>query len=199
METLEGSELRIIQEFIPPSGHVAGIYARTDTQRGVHKAPANEPVVSALKLKVDITQSQQGILNPNGINCIRALPGRGIRVWGARTTALDPEWKYVNVRRFLLYLEASIDKGTRWAVFEKNTEKLWARVSIAINEFLTRLWREGALTGAKPEEAFFVKCDRTTMSEDDIAHGKLICLIGVAPTKPAEFVIFRIAQLTEPG
>lgn len=199
VETLEGSEFQIIQEFIPPSGHVAGIYARTDTKRGVHKAPANEPVVGALELKVPITQLQQDILNPKGINCIRALPGHGIRVWGARTTTLDPEWKYVNVRRFLLYLEASIDKGTRWTVFEKNTEKLWARVSNAINDFLTRLWREGALTGAKPEEAFFVKCDQTTMTQDDIEHGKLICIIGVAPTKTAEFSIFRIAQLTELG
>jgi phage tail sheath protein FI len=162
----------------------------------VHKAPANEIVRGALELKVAITKGEQDILNPKGINCIRAFPGRGIRVWGARTTASDNLWKYVNVRRLFLYLEESIDEGTQWVVFEPHDEKLWARVRQSVSEFLTRVWRDGALMGKTPEEAFFVKCDRTTMTQNDIDTGKLICIIGVAPVKPAEFVIFRIAQWT---
>lgn len=194
VETMKDDHVELVHALISPSGHVAGIYARSDTERGVHKAPSNATIQDALELEVRITQEEQDILNPKGINCIRAFPGRGIRVWGARTTSLDPLWKYVNVRRFLLYLEESIDKGTRWAVFETNNDTLWARVAARINEFLTRLWRDGALTGTKPEEAFFVKCGRTTMTQEDIDNGRLICLIGVAPMKPAEFVIFRIAQ-----
>lgn len=194
IETVEGGNLKMIQEFMPPSGYIAGIYARSDTERGVHKAPANEIIRGALEIKLPITKGEQDILNPKGINCIRAFPGRGIRVWGARTTASNSLWKYVNVRRLFLYLEESIDEGTQWVVFEPNNEKLWGRVRATITEFLTRVWRDGALMGTKPEEAFFVKCDRTTMSQDDIDNGRLICLIGVAPVKPAEFVIFRIAQ-----
>ncbi|MEW6181707.1 MAG: phage tail sheath family protein [Bacillota bacterium] len=178
----------------PPGGHVCGIYARSDTERGVHKAPANEVVKGAVDLEFAITKGEQDILNPRGVNCIRAFPGRGIRVWGARTLSSDPLWKYVNVRRLFMFLEESIDEGTQWVVFEPNNEKLWARVRQTISEFLARVWKDGALMGKTPEEAFFVKCDRTTMTQDDIDNGRLICLIGVAPVKPAEFVIFRIAQ-----
>ena len=185
---------------VPPSGHICGIYARNDVGRGVHKAPANEIVKGALGLeefngiKRVITKGQQDILNPRGVNCIRAFPGRGIRVWGARTTSSDPLWKYINVRRLFLFLEESIEEGTQWVVFEPNDEKLWARVKQSITNFLTKVWKDGALMGTTPEEAFFVKCDSTTMTENDIANGRLICIIGVAPVKPAEFVIFRIAQ-----
>jgi phage tail sheath protein FI len=194
IETIENSKLKLIQDFIPPSGYIAGIYARSDIERGVHKAPANEIIRGALEIKLAITKGEQDILNPLGINCIRAFPGRGIRIWGARTTASDPLWKYINVRRLLLYIEESIDEGTQWVVFEPNNEKLWGRVNATITQFLTRVWRDGALMGTKVEEAFFVKCDRTTMTQDDIDNGRLICMIGVAPVKPAEFVIFRIAQ-----
>jgi len=136
-------------------------------------------------------------LNPRGVNCIRAFPGRGIRVWGARTTSSDPLWKYVNVRRLFLFIEESIDEGTQWVVFEPNNEMLWARVRQTINQFLTGVWKDGALMGLNQDEAFFVKCDRTTMTQDDIDNGRLIVLIGVAPVKPAEFVIFRIAQVAK--
>jgi phage tail sheath protein FI len=194
IETVENNKIKLIQEFIPSSGYIAGIYARSDTERGVHKAPANEIVRGALEIKLSITKGEQDILNPKGINCIRAFPGRGIRVWGARTTSSDALWKYINVRRLFLYIEESIEEGTQWVVFEPNDEKLWGRVRATITEFLTRVWRDGALMGAKAEEAFFVKCDRTTMTQDDIDNGRLICIIGIAPVKPAEFVIFRIAQ-----
>jgi phage tail sheath protein FI len=180
--------------FLPPGGHVAGIYARSDTERGVHKAPANEIVNGANDLKFVLTKGEQGILNPRGINVIRYFKGRGILVWGARTCITDPLWKYINVRRLFIYIEKSIEKGTQWVVFEPNNEKLWARVVATITQFLTGVWRDGALMGTKPEEAFFVKCDRSTMTQDDIDNGRLICVIGIAPTKPAEFVIFRIAQ-----
>ena len=179
---------------IPPGGHIAGIYARSDTQRGVHKAPANEVVSGASDVEFNITKGDQDILNPRGVNCIRPFIGRGIRVWGARTMSSDSLWKYVNVRRLFIYVEESIEEGTQWVVFEPNDEKLWARVRQTITAFLTRVWRDGALMGSKPEEAFFVKCDRSTMTQDDIDNGRLICVIGIAPVKPAEFVIFRIAQ-----
>ncbi len=180
---------------VPPGGHMAGIYARTDVERGVHKAPANEVVRGAVDLEFQIMKREQDLLNPRGVNVIRAFPGRGIRVWGARTLSSDASWKYINVRRLFIFLEESIDEGTQWVVFEPNDEKLWARVKRTINEFLTRVWRDGALMGTKPEEAFFVKVDRTTMTQDDIDNGRLIVLIGVAPVKPAEFVVFRIAQV----
>ncbi|MFK7695887.1 phage tail sheath family protein [Paenibacillus sp. HJGM_3] len=180
---------------VPPGGHMAGIYARTDVERGVHKAPANEVVRGAVDLEFQITKQEQDVLNPRGVNVIRAFPGRGIRVWGARTLSSDASWKYINVRRLFIFLEESIDEGTQWVVFEPNDEKLWARVKRTITEFLTRVWRDGALMGTKPEEAFFVKVDRTTMTQDDIDNGRLIVLIGVAPVKPAEFVVFRIAQV----
>lgn len=182
---------------VPPSGSVAGIYARSDGERGVHKAPANEAVAGAVGLATAISKGEQEELNPLGVNVIRFFPGRGNLVWGARTIAsggTDPSWKYVNIRRLFIFLEESIERATQWVVFEPNNEKLWARVRATITEFLTRVWRDGALMGVKAEEAFFVKCDRTTMSQDDIDNGRLICVIGVAPVKPAEFVVFRIAQ-----
>ncbi len=179
---------------IPPGGHIAGIYVRTDTYRGVHKAPANEVIHGALDVEYKITNVQQDLLNPRGVNCIRSFPKRGIRVWGARTTSQDPSWKYINVRRLFCYLEESIEEGTQWVVFEPNNEKLWAKVKQTITQFLTRVWKDGVIIGSTAEEAFFVKCDRTTMTQDDIDNGRLIMLVGVAPLKPAEFVIFRIAQ-----
>jgi phage tail sheath protein FI len=179
---------------IPPSGSVIGIYSRSDQERGVHKAPANEVVRGVTDLKYVLNKGEQDILNPIGANLIRVFPGRGIRVWGARTLSSNTLWKYVNVRRLLLYIEESIDEGTQWVVFEPNNEKLWGRVRATITEFLTRVWRDSALMGTTVEEAFFVKCDRTTMTQDDIDNGRLICVIGVAPVKPAEFVIFRITQ-----
>lgn len=183
-----------LNKLVPAGGHMAGIYARSDTERGVHKAPANEVVRGAVGLEFSITKGEQDILNPKGVNCIRAFPGRGIRIWGARTLSSDALWKYINVRRLFLFLEESIDEGTQWVVFEPNHENLWARVKQSITQFLTRVWKDGALMGTTPEEAFFVKCDRTTMTQDDIDSGRLIVLIGVAPVKPAEFVVFRIAQ-----
>ena len=183
---------------IPATGHVAGIMARTDIERGVHKAPANETVRGALNLEFPVTKQMQDILNPRGVNCIRDFRSdrRGIRLWGARTMSSDAEWKYINVRRLFLFLEESIDEGTQWVVFEPNYEATWARVTRSITNFLIRVWRSGALAGTVQDEAFFVKCDRTTMTQDDLDNGRLICYIGVAPVKPAEFVIFRISQKT---
>lgn len=179
---------------IPPSGHILGIYARSDVERGVHKAPANEIVQGITGVDVQINKGEQDILNPKGINAIRVFKGRGTRVWGARTLSSNSLWKYVNVRRLFLFLEESIDEGTQFVVFEPNDPKLWARVIRTLTEFLTRVWRDGALMGSRPEEAFFIKADRTTMTQDDIDNGRLIVQVGVAPVKPAEFVIFRIAQ-----
>jgi phage tail sheath protein FI len=181
---------------VPPVGHAAGIYARTDVERGVHKAPANEAVRGALDLQFPVARGQQDILNPRGVNVIRDFrpDGRGIRVWGARTLSDDPMWKYINVRRLFLFLEESIEEGTQWVVFEPNSEALWDRVRRSVESFLLTVWRNGALMGTRPDQAFYVKCDRTTMTQDDIDNGRLICYIGVAPVKPAEFVIFRIHQ-----
>ena len=189
---------------MPPTGHVAGIFARTDIERGVHKAPANEVVAGRRRPEPSSCRSPKGeqdILNPRGVNCIRDFrtDGRGIRVWGARTMSSDPEWKYVNVRRLFIFVEESIDEGTQWVVFEPNDEPLWAQVRRSIDELPARVWRSGALMGTTQEEAFFVKCDRTTMTQDDIDNGRLICYIGIAPVKPAEFVIFRISQKTAGG
>jgi phage tail sheath protein FI len=181
---------------VPPSGAVCGIYARNDIQRGVWKSPANEVVTGALDLQRHVRFGEQEVLNPLGVNCIRALPNRGIRVWGARTTSSDPEWMYVAVRRYFLYLEASIDRGTQWAVFEPNGERLWDNVRTTVEDFLYNEWISGALLGATPQEAYFVRCDRTTMTQNDLDNGRLVCLIGVAALKPAEFVIFRIGQKT---
>lgn len=180
----------------PPGGFVAGVYANTDVNRGVHKAPANETVVGALYFNQDINRFQQELLNPNGINCLRSFPGRGHRIWGARTTSSDPEWKYVNVRRYFLFLERSIDKSTQWAVFEPNGEELWDSIRISVEDFLYNEWRNGHLLGPTPKHAYFVRCDRSTMTQNDLDNGRLVCEIGVAPLKPAEFVIFRIGQKT---
>lgn len=181
---------------LPPSGFVCGVYARSDVERGVFKAPANETVRTALRFESEINFAQQEVLNPLGINCLRSFPGRGNRVWGARTASSDPEWKYVNVRRFFNYLERSIDTGTQWAVFEPNGERLWANIRETISSFLYNEWRSGALLGSEPRQAYFVRCDRSTMTQDDLDNGRLICLVGVAVVKPAEFVIFRIGQKT---
>ena len=181
---------------LPPSGFVAGIYARNDINRGVYKAPANEVVDGAVGLETILNKSQQDILNPFGINCFRFFEGRGYRLWGARTTSSDPEWKYVNLRRYFAYLEHSIDKGTQWAVFEPNGERLWSNVSMAIKDFLFNEWVNGALLGDRAEKAFFVKCDRSTMTQNDLDNGRLVCLVGVAALRPAEYVIIRIGQWT---
>ena len=192
---------------VPPSGFVAGIYAFNDVTRGVHKAPANYEVRGILTdnltptegpLEFTITKGQHDILNPEGINVLRDFraSGLGVRVWGARTISADPGWTYVNVRRLFMFVEESIDEALQWVVFEPNAEYTWDRVRQSITAFLTRVWRDGALMGTAPEEAFFVRCDRSTMSTDDILNGRLICLIGLAAVRPAEFVIFRYTQFT---
>jgi phage tail sheath protein FI len=181
---------------LPPSGFVAGIYARNDVERGVFKAPANEVVRSAIRFEREINFAEQESLNPFGVNCLRYFAGRGYRLWGARTVSSDPEWKYVNVRRYFNYLEQSIDRGTQWAVFEPNGPQLWTNIRDTISAFLYNEWIAGALLGNSPAEAFFVKCDRSTMTQNDLDNGRLVCLIGVAVVKPAEFVIFRIGQKT---
>jgi phage tail sheath protein FI len=181
---------------LPPSGYVAGIYARNDVENGVHKAPANEVVRSAAGFEFNLNKAQQDVLNPEGINCFRFFEGRGYRLWGARTASSDPEWKYVNLRRYFAYLERSVDKGTQWVVFMNNQESLWAKVSQTIADFLYNEWKSERLMGTKPDEAYFVRCDRSTMTQNDLDNGRLICLVGVSPVRPAEFVIFRIGQWT---
>jgi phage tail sheath protein FI len=181
---------------LPPSGFVSGIYARNDVNRAVYKAPANEVVNLAIGFEKLLNKAQQEVLNPEGVNCFRYFEGRGFRLWGARTASSDPEWKYVNLRRYFAYLEHSIDKGTQWAVFEPNGELLWGNVRRTIEDFLLNEWQMGALLGDKPEKAYFVRCDRSTMTQNDIDNGRLVCLIGVAPLRPAEFVVFRIGQWT---
>lgn len=185
-----------VENVYPPSGFVAGIYARNDVDRAVWKAPANEVVRLAIGFEKAISKAQQEVLNPEGVNAFRFFEGRGYRLWGARTASSDPEWKYVNLRRYFAYLERSIDKGTQWAVFEPNGERLWANVRSTISDFLLNEWQNGALLGDRPEKAFFVKCDRSTMSQNDLDNGRLVCLVGLAPLRPAEFVIFRIGQWT---
>ncbi len=189
VDPLTGEELDL-----PPSGNVAGIYARNDVERGVQKAPANEVVRMAVGFETFISKAQQDVLNPEGINCFRFFEGRGYRLWGARTVSSDNEWKYVNLRRYFAYLERSIDKGTQVFVFESNGERLWENVRRTVEDFLLNEWKSSRLMGVTPEEAFFVRCDRTTMTQNDIDNGRLICLVGVAPLRPAEFVIFRIGQ-----
>jgi phage tail sheath protein FI len=191
MDPISGNEISL-----PPSGFVAGIFAYSDVVRSVSKAPANQVVALATRFELSITDAQQEVLNPEGINCFRTLPGRGNVLWGARTVSSDPEWKYVNVRRYLSYVEQSIDRGTQWAVFEHNDETLWRSIQRGIEDFLYREWTSGSLTGDKPEKAYFVRCDRATMTQNDLDNGRLVCLIGVAPTKPAEFVTFSIGQWT---
>ena len=180
--------------FVPPSGHMGGVWARSDATRGVHKAPANEVVRGAITLETNITKAEHDLLNPNGINCIRTFPGRGIRVWGARTISSDPSWRFINVRRLFNFIEESILEGTQWVVFEPNDQDLWARINRTITGFLLNVWRDGALFGATPEEAFYVKCDAETNPPEAVDAGIVACEIGIAPVKPAEFVVFRISQ-----
>jgi phage tail sheath protein FI len=172
------------------------VYARTDLNRGVFKAPANEIVQGALAVRYEMNNALQGVLNSRGVNVVRSLPSHGIRVWGARTLSSDALWKYVSVRRLFIFLERSIYEGTQWVVFEPNDERLWARVRDNICLFLRKQWRAGALFGSTEGEAFFITCDRTTMTQEDILSGRLICEIGIAPVRPAEFVIFRVFQQT---
>jgi len=179
---------------IPPSGHMAGVWARSDNTRGVHKAPANEVVRGATGLAYGITKGEQDTLNPFGINCIRAFPGMGIRVWGARTLTSNPSWRYLNVRRLFNFVEKSIEGGTQWVVFEPNEPRLWGRVRRDVTSFLTTVWRDGALFGGSPSEAFYVKCDEELNPPESRDLGRLVIEIGLAPVKPAEFVIFRISQ-----
>lgn len=194
-------------QWVPPVGHIAGIYARTDGDRGVHKSPANAVIRGLVKsvnlshqgfLRYDVSRVEQSILNPRGVNVLRDFSAynRGVRVWGARTLSTDSQWRYIAVRRFCLYLEESISKGTQWVVFEPNNANLWQLVIQSVNDFLYKSWKAGALLGSKPDQAYFVRCDRSTMSADDIRHGRLVCLVGVALTKPAEFVTFKIEQKT---
>jgi phage tail sheath protein FI len=182
--------------FVPPSGHIAGIWGRNDDSRGVHKAPANEVVRGCIALELNITKTEHDLLNPQGINCIRSFPGRGVRVWGARTLSSDPAWRYVNIRRLFNYLEESILGGTQWAVFEPNDYALWAKLRRTISAFLVNEWRKGALFGLNPGEAFFVKCDDETNPAESIDAGMVVCQIGIAPVKPAEFVIFQLSQFS---
>ncbi len=182
-------------DFVPPSGAVMGVYSRTDIARGVHKAPANEPVFCT-GLKVNYTKDEQDILNPEGVNLIRAIPGEGIRVWGARTASHNSSFKYVNIRRLFIYVMESIKASTNWVVFEPNDNTLWSRVSLTITSFLDSMWRSGMLSGGSPGEAYFVEIGPSTMTLDDIRNGRLICNIGIAPSRPAEFVIFRLTQHT---
>ena len=179
---------------VPPSGYVAGVYARSDGERGVHKAPANEVVSGANGLAIQVTKGEQDVLNPLGVNCIRSFPGRGIRVWGARTLSSDPAWRYINVRRLFNMIEESIEQGTQWVVFEPNDPDLWARVRRDVRAFLSVIWRSGALFGTTANQAFYVKCDAETNPQETRDLGQLIIEIGIAPVKPAEFVIFRISQ-----
>jgi uncharacterized protein len=200
-------ELTGLGEYITPVGHMAGIYARTDEQLGVEHAPANAEVLGMLEvntsptqgpLQFPVTKGDQDILNPAGVCAIRDFRSNqlGVRVWGARTLSADPQWRYTQVRRVFIYLEQSIQRGTQWVVFENNVEATWSRVIRSVSNFLESFWRDGGLAGTTPAEAFFVRCDRTTMTQGDIDEGRLICLVGVAPVKPAEFVIFRFSQLT---
>jgi hypothetical protein len=184
---------------VPPSGHIAGIWSRSDDTRGVHKAPANEVVRGALDLETRITRGEHDTLNPDGINVIRAFPGQGIRVWGARTLSSDTTWRYLNVRRLFNYIEESILQGTQWVVFEPNDLDLWQRIRRTITAFLVERWRDGALFGATPEQAFYVKCDEETNPPEVVDAGQVVVEIGIAPVKPAEFVVFRLAQLTGSG
>ena len=184
---------------VPPSGHVAGVWARTDDTRGVHKAPANEVVMGATRLGFALTSVEQGELNRLGINCIRAFSGRGIRIWGARTLSSDPEWRYINVRRLFNFVSQTLLEGTQWSVFEPNDERLWLKLRASVGNFLTNLWRGGALFGTSAEQAFFVKCDAETNPPEVIEAGQVICEVGISPVKPAEFVIFRLSQYIESG
>lgn len=184
--------------FVPPSGHIAGVYSRVDNERGVHKAPANEVIRGALGLKYNVSKGEQDLLNPKGVNAIRFM-NNAIRIWGARTLSSDASWRYINVRRLFIMVETSIERATQWVVFEPNDHRLWKRVTRTISSFLTLLWRNGALMGTSPEQAFFVKCDAETNPPEVVDAGQLVVEIGLAPVKPAEFVIFRIGQMPSGG
>jgi len=189
------------RRLVPPVGHLAGVYARVDLADGVHTPPANEIVhgiVTEDPLEFTIGKHEQDILNPRGVNVIRDVRsgGKGVRAWGARTMASDTDWKYINVRRLLIFIEQSIVRGLEWTVFEHNADATWTAVRTLIDDFLTTVWRTGALMGTRTEEAFFVTCGRTTMTQDDIDNGRLVCEVGVAPVKPAEFVVIRLRQKT---
>jgi phage tail sheath protein FI len=182
---------------VPPSGHVAGVWARSDDTRGVHKAPANEVLRGVIDLETNVTRGEHDQLNPIAVNCIRSFPGQGIRIWGARTLSSDPEWRYLNVRRLFNFVEKSILTGTNWVVFEPNDRFLWGAVRRTITMFLRRVWRSGALYGRTPEEAFYVKCDEENNPPENRDVGILTVDVGIAPVKPAEFVVFRISQYSE--
>jgi phage tail sheath protein FI len=189
---------RVIE--VPSSGFVMGVFARTDNERGVWKAPANERARGIVGLAVDYTRGRQDFLNPNAVNLLRSFPGRGIRIWGARNATTDRQWRYINVRRLFLFLENSIDGGTQWVVFEPNDASTWLRVRVSVENFLNQVWRAGGLAGATPEEAYRVRVGLgVTMTETDIDLGLLIIEVAAAPVKPAEFVVFRIShkRLTE--
>jgi phage tail sheath protein FI len=183
-----------VERLTPPSGAMAGIFARTDATRGVHKAPANEVLRGVLRLQRRITQQEQELLNPAGINCLRYFTGMGNKAYGARTCSNDPQWRYINVRRVFCMVEESIARGTQWVVFEPNDRTLWQSIIRDVKAFLTNLWRNGALMGATPEQAFFVRCDEGLNTPEVIDSGMLIIQVGLAVVKPAEFVIFRIGQ-----
>jgi len=185
-----------ITTLIPPGGHIAGIYARSDTNENVAKDPANEQILGITSLQLPINNQLQAQLNPIGVNCLRYFKGQGNLVWGGRTTSSDPDWKYISVRRLFIYVEKSIQQGTQWVVFEPNDEPTWARVRRSVSDFLTGLWMQNMLQGATKDQAYFVRCDNTTMTQADIDNGRLIVVVGIAPVKPAEFVIFRIGQWT---
>lgn len=177
---------------VPPVGHVAGLYARTDREHGVWKSPAGIALAGVTGLSQQASPAERDLLHDRGINVLRQEPGRGILVWGARTTNTDPEWKYVAVRRFVIYVEQSLRKGLQWVVVEPGGSALWESVRHTCERFLSALWRQGALVGQRAEDAYFVRCDRTTMTQDDVDNGRLIALVGIAPSKPAEFVVLRI-------
>jgi phage tail sheath protein FI len=181
---------------VPPSGHIAGVWSRSDDTRGVHKAPANEVLLGAIDVEAEVGKEAHRELSRQGVNCVRAFPGRGIRISGARTTSSDPVWRYLNIRRFMNYVEESILNGTQWAVFESNDRDLWGRLHRAVSAFLVKEWRKGALAGATPAEAFYVKCDDETNPADSIDQGMVVCEVGVAPLKPAEFLVFRLSQFS---
>ncbi len=178
----------------PPSGHVAGVIARCDGQEGVHKAPANEVIHGAVGLMLNMNEDHLGLLNADGINAVRGFPGRGIRVWGARTTSDDPDWRYVNVRRMFIMLRRALEEGTQWAVFEPNEPRTWERLSNSVDEFLKRLWADGYFAGATPEESYFVKCDASTNPPEGRQAGQLLIEVGIAPAIPAEYIIFNVVQ-----
>lgn len=186
-------------KYVPPSGHIVGIYNRTDADRGVHKAPANEVVLGATDLEVNLSRGEQDTLNPIGVNCIRSFPGRGIRVWGARTLSSDGSWRYINVRRLFIMVAHSLDVSMQWVVFEPNDSTLWAKVRRDVNSFLRVVWRSGALFGATPDQAFYVKCDEELNPSEIRDLGQLIIEVGMAPVKPAEFVLIRLSQWAGPN